>query len=224
MFTTPIVGGSPRRDLAVLASSYPARLFALCLGGKSAILAGSAGQLKMAGDMKTVTVFGSSQVGLGDKVYLDAVAIGEALAKAGCTVMSGGYFGVMEAVSKGAKRAGGRVIGVTTDQISLQFDVQPNRYLDEIVNYADLRDRLLHMVEHADGYLAMPGGIGTLHEIAETWELMRIGGVARRPFVCYGPMWAEIIAIMEGSPLLGQGYHGMITIARDLPAVIDAFS
>ena len=174
--------------------------------------------------MKIITVYGSSQVSPGDKVYLDAVAIGETLAKAGYTVMSGGYFGVMEAVSKGAKRAGGRVIGVTTDQISMQFDVQPNRYLDEIVNYADLRDRLLHMVENADGYLAMPGGIGTLHEIAETWELMRIGGVARRPFVCYGPMWAEVIKIMEGSPYLGDGYHGMITIAQDLPTVIEAFS
>ena len=174
--------------------------------------------------MKTVTVYGSSQVGPGDKDYRDAVAIGEALAKAGCTVMSGGYFGVMEAVSKGANSAGGRVIGVTTDQISLQFNVQPNRFLDEIINYADLRDRLLHMVENADGYLAMPGGIGTLHEIAETWELMRIGGIARRPFVCYGSMWAEVIAIMEGSPYLGPGYHGMITIARDVRTVIDAFS
>ncbi|MDE2775523.1 MAG: LOG family protein [Chloroflexota bacterium] len=174
--------------------------------------------------MKTITVYGSSQVGADHAVYQDALRIGAALAQSGYTVMSGGYFGVMEAVSKGAKMAGGRVIGVTTDQIGAQFDVQPNGYLDEIVNYADLRDRLLHMVENADGYLAMPGGIGTLHEIAETWELMRIGGVPRCPFVCYGPMWAEIIAIMEGSPFLGDGYHGMIAIARDVPAVIDAFS
>ena len=70
----------------------------------------------------------------------------------------------------------------------------------------------------------MPGGIGTMHEIAETWELMRIGGVPRRTFVCYGPMWAEIISIMEGSPYLGEGYQGMITMARDVPAVINAFS
>ena len=137
--------------------------------------------------------------------------------------MSGGYFGVMEAVSKGAKMAGGRVIGVTTDQIGRQFDVQPNSCLDEIVNYADLRDRLLHMVENADGYLAMPGGIGTLHEIAETWELMRIGGVPRRPFVCYGPMWAEIIDIMEASDYLGDGYHGMITLAQSVEDVVAAF-
>ena len=120
--------------------------------------------------------------------------------------------------------AGGHVIGVTTDQIGLQFNVQPNSYLDEIVNYADLRDRLLHMVEHADGYLAMPGGIGTLHEIAETWELMRVGGVPRQPFVCYGRMWADVIAILEESPYLADGYHGMISLARNPEEVMEIFS
>lgn len=173
--------------------------------------------------MKTITVYGSSQVGPDHKVYKDAVIVGRAFASAGCAVMTGGYLGVMEAISKGAKSVGGRVIGVTTDQIGAQFNVQPNSYLDEIVNYADLRDRLLYMVENADGYLAMPGGIGTLHEIAETWELMRISGVPRRPFVCYGPMWAQIIGIMEESPYLGDGYHGMITIARGLEQVVEAF-
>ncbi|MYD10799.1 MAG: LOG family protein [Chloroflexi bacterium] len=163
--------------------------------------------------MKTITVYGSSQVRPQQPEYEDAAAIGRALARAGYAVMSGGYYGVMEAVSKGAKSAGGRVIGVTTDQIGLQFNVEPNAYLDEIVNFADLRDRLLYMVEHADGYLAMPGGIGTLHEIAETWELMRIGGVPRRPFVCYGELWATVIGELENSAYLGDGYHGMIEIA-----------
>ena len=163
--------------------------------------------------MKTITVYGSSQVRPKQPEYEDAVTIGRALARAGYAVMSGGYYGVMEAVSKGAKSAGGHVIGVTTDQIGLQFNVEPNAYLDEIVNFADLRDRLLYMVEHADGYLAMPGGIGTLHEIAETWELMRIGGVPRRPFVCYGELWATVIGELENSDYLGDGYHGMITIA-----------
>ncbi len=173
--------------------------------------------------MNTITVFGSSQVGPDHPVYRDAEIIGGALARAGFAVMSGGYSGVMEAVSKGAKAAGGRVIGVITDQISLPFNARPNRYLDETVNYADLRDRLQHMAENADGFLAMPGGIGTLHEIAETWELMRIGGVPQAPFVCYGAMWADIIAIMEASPYLADGYRGMITFARDPAAVIAAF-
>jgi len=174
--------------------------------------------------MKTITVYGSSQVRPRQPEYEDATTIGRALAQAGHRVMSGGYYGIMEAVSKGAKLAGGHVIGVTTDQIGLQFDVKPNAYLDEVVNFADLRDRLLYMVENADGYLAMPGGIGTLHEIAETWELMRIGGIPRRPFVCYGSLWAKVIGELEHSAYLGDGYHGMIHIAQRPDEVMEIFT
>ena len=173
--------------------------------------------------MRTITVFGSSQIQPDDADYQATVAIGQGLARKGFTVMSGGYYGVMEAVSKGARACGGHVIGVTTDQIGLQFNIKPNAYNSEIVNFADLRDRLLYMVEEADGYLAMPGGIGTLHEIAETWELMRIGGLPRRPFVCYGPMWAEVVGRLETSPYLADGYHGMITLVQDPAAALDIF-
>ncbi len=164
--------------------------------------------------MKTITVYGSSQVRPQQPEYEDAITIGRALAQVGYAVMSGGYYGIMEAISKGAKLAGGHVIGVTTDQIGLQFNIKPNCYLDEVVNFADLRDRLLYMAENTDAYLAMPGGIGTLHEIAETWELMRIGGVPRRPFVCYGDLWTKVIGELENSAYLGDGYHGMIKFAQ----------
>ncbi|MCY4147500.1 MAG: LOG family protein [Chloroflexi bacterium] len=155
--------------------------------------------------MKTISVFGSSQVRPGDPVYADAEALGRGLAQAGYAVMSGGYRGVMEAVSKGAREAGGSVIGVTTDQISSRFAVQPNAWLSEIHHYALLRDRLLHMVERADGYLAMPGGVGTLHEIAETWELLRIGALPRRPFVVYGEMWKMLIRELQATRFLAGG-------------------
>ncbi|MDE2952085.1 MAG: LOG family protein [Chloroflexota bacterium] len=164
--------------------------------------------------MKTITVFGSSQVRPDQPLYDTAVEIGAGLARAGYKVMTGGYYGMMEAVSKGARQADGHVIGVTTDQIGKRFNVEPNAYNCEIVHFADLRDRLLYMVEQADAYLAMPGGTGTLHEIAETWELMRIGGIPDRPFICFGGLWQGIIAALQASPYLGAGYQGMITIAR----------
>lgn len=157
--------------------------------------------------MKTISVFGSSQVRPGDPVYDDAETIGRCLAQAGYAVMSGGYHGVMEAVSKGAREAGGHVIGVTTDQIGSRFAVQPNAWLSETHNYALLRDRLLHMVERADGYLAMPGGVGTLHELAETWELLRIGILPRRPFVVYGEMWTMLISELQATRFIAGGFE-----------------
>ena len=174
--------------------------------------------------MKTITVFGSAQVKQDSPDYQETERIGRGLARAGFTVMSGGYRGVMEAISRGAHSAGGHVIGVTTDQIGLQFNVNPNSYLDDVINFADLRDRLHYMVQHADGYLAMPGGIGTLHEIAETWELMRVGGIPSRPFMCYGRMWANIIGQLQDSAYLGDGYHGMIAFADSPAAVLEYFA
>ena len=174
--------------------------------------------------MKIITVFGSSQVTEGDSDYRVAEQIGRGLARAGYAVMSGGYLGVMEAVSRGAQAGGGHVIGVTTDQIGLQFNVCPNAYLDEVINFVDLRDRLHYMVQNGDGYLAMPGGIGTLHEIAETWELMRVGGIPHRPFVCYGPMWSELIGKLQESIYLGNGYHGMISLAGSIDDALEYFA
>jgi hypothetical protein len=149
-----------------------------------------------------------------DPLYQTGIEIGRGLASAGNAVMTGGYYGLMEAISKGAREAGGKVIGVTTDQIGKRYNVQPNAFNSEIVHFATLRDRLSYMVEHADAYLAMPGGTGTLHEIAETWEQMRIGGIPARPFVCYGELWEGILQALQDSPFLGAGYAGMIAIAH----------
>ena len=171
--------------------------------------------------MKTITVYGSSKVRPGDDEYEASVVMGRMLAEAGYKVMTGGYYGVMEAISKGANEAGGHVIGVITDQIGITFNIEPNQYLTETINFAELRDRLLYMVQEADGYVAMPGGVGTLHEIAETWELMRIGGTSTHPLVCYGSLWENVIGALQSSPYLGDGYEDMVTIAHTPEDVLE---
>ena len=171
--------------------------------------------------MKIITVYGSAKIRPGDVDYEASVIVGRRLAEAGYTVMTGGYNGAMEAISKGAHQAGGHVIGVTTDQIGKQYNIEPNAYIKEVINYTELRDRLLYMVQKADGYLAMPGGVGTLHEIAETWELMRINGVPKRPFVCYGPLWETIIHALQSSPYLSEDYHGLLSVAHTADQVIE---
>ena len=172
--------------------------------------------------MKTITVFGSSQLRPADPLYATTEQIGAALAKAGYRVVTGGYYGVMEAISKGACEAGGAVCGVTTDQIGARYNLEPNRFNTEIAHFASLRDRLSHMVAQGDAYLAMPGGTGTLHEIAETWELMRIGGIPTRTLICYGALWRGIIGALHESPWLGEGYAGMISFASTPAEVMAA--
>ena len=68
----------------------------------------------------------------GQPAYLEALHLGELLAKAGHEVVTGGYMGVMEAVSRGAAEAGGNVIGVTCKDIENWRPIDPNRWVTEL--------------------------------------------------------------------------------------------
>ncbi len=160
--------------------------------------------------MAIIAVFGSASVFTGDKAYDESVEVGKVLAEHGYTVMSGGYAGVMEAVSKGASHAGGHAIGVTTRQVGEKYNLKANAWVTEEICYDEIRDRLFHMVENADAYLAMPGGVGTLHELAETWELMRLDGIPHRPLMVYGEMWETIISTLRNTPFVDEAYCDML--------------
>src|SRR3990172_5023246 len=93
--------------------------------------------------MKTVTVFGSSRPAAGSDAYETARRLGAALARAGFIVASGGYGGVMEGVSRGAREAGGKTIGVT----AAVFRSQANAWVEEEIRVATWHERLLKLVE-----------------------------------------------------------------------------
>ena len=143
---------------------------------------------------RVAAIFGGSQTAPGSPVYDDTVALARDLARAGWTVMTGGYAGVMEAASRGAAEAGGHVVGVTCDQIeAARKGLRPNAWVKEEVKYATLRDRLYHLVERCDAAIAMPGGIGTLSEVALTWSLLQVGEIRPKPLVLVGRVWAEMV-------------------------------
>ncbi len=123
------------------------------------------------------------------------MALARNLARAGWTVMTGGYAGVMEAASRGAAEAGGHVVGVTCDHIeAARKGLRPNAWVKEEVKYTTLRDRLYHLVERCDAAIALPGGIGTLSEVALTWSLLQVGEIRPKPLVLVGRVWAETVA------------------------------
>ena len=96
--------------------------------------------------------------------------MGRVLATAGYAVLSGGYVGSMGAVSRGAAERGGRVIGVTC----AVFDPLPrNAWLTEEIKAPTMMDRLAIMIDRADGFVAVRGGIGTLSEVTLAWSLLQ---------------------------------------------------
>ncbi len=145
--------------------------------------------------IERVTVFGGSQPKPGDPAYQDALELGYLLAQAGYTVLNGGYIGSMEAVSRGANQAGGKVIGVTCDEVEAWRPVKANHWVTEEWHYHTLQERLFALVHNADAYLALPGGVGTLVELSLTWNLLITGVLLPRPLVLVGPGWNSAVNI-----------------------------
>ncbi len=146
-------------------------------------------------DSKVVTAFGSSRPREGDARYAEARSLGAALAAKGFTVCTGGYGGVMEAVSRGVKESGGRTIGVTAES----FRARPNRWVDEEVRVKTWQERLFELIRCGDGYVACPGGTGTLAELAVVWEMLNKSVMRGKPFVVLGEFWRPVIEyVREG--------------------------
>ncbi len=140
-----------------------------------------------------VTVFGGSQPKAGQASYQEAYELGKILAEAGHTVLTGGYIGTMEAVSKGAFEAGGHVIGVTCDDIEAWRKVKVNTWVKEERRFATLQERLNELVLACDAAIALPGGPGTLTEIALTWNLMIVDSMPRKTLILIGPGWRSVM-------------------------------
>jgi uncharacterized protein (TIGR00725 family) len=143
----------------------------------------------MAENTRIITVFGSSRPEEGHTDYAEALDLGRALATAGFTVCTGGYGGVMAAVSRGASEAGGRVLAVT----STFFRARANRWVHEESSVATWQERLFELVRRGDGYVACKGGTGTLVELAVVWEMLNKKAMEQRPFVVLGDFWQPIL-------------------------------
>ena len=132
-----------------------------------------------------ITVFGGSRCGPDSAEYKEALKLGRLLVEAGFDVCSGGYAGVMEAISRGAHEAGGHVIGVTMEQ----FKSAPNPYLKKIEPSADFYARLQILILHSDGYIALRGGMGTVTEISLVWNKLVMNVLSDRPLILLGDCW-----------------------------------
>jgi uncharacterized protein (TIGR00730 family) len=138
---------------------------------------------------QVVTVFGSSRPRPDDPQYASARALGVALAEKGWVVCSGGHAGVMEAVSRGAKEAGGRTLGVTAKSSSLRA----NRWIDEEIRVDTWQERLFELIARGHGYVACPGGTGTLVELAVVWEMLNKRVIRPKPMIVLGKFWQPVI-------------------------------
>ena len=138
---------------------------------------------------KIVTIFGGSRCGENSVEYRQAREVGERLAEAGFTICTGGYLGVMEAASRGAREKGGRVFGIVMNQ----FRSEPNRYLTDKVATNHFYDRLQNLIMRSVGFIAIRGGMGTVTEISLVWNKLQTGVIEKRPLVLLGDCWKPVV-------------------------------
>jgi uncharacterized protein (TIGR00725 family) len=170
--------------------------------------------------MANISVYGGSQTKPGEPLYQEALQLGRLLGAAGHTVITGGYIGTMEAVSRGAAEAGGHVVGITCDEIEAYRPGRPNPWVQEERRYRTLRERIGAMMDSCDGILALPGGPGTLTEISFTWNHLLIGAVSPRPLILIGPGWKATIDQLYSSLGAYVPFHqrGWVAFAPDVEA------
>jgi len=144
--------------------------------------------------IKIVSVFGTSSAKAGDKSFALAEEVGRSLAIAGFAIANGGYGGTMLAAAKGAREAGGEVIGVTC----AAFGRGPaNEHVSREIVTRSLSERLEMLVQLGSGYVVLPGGTGTLLELAMVWELKNKGFIGEdKPIILVGEYWSEVVDVV----------------------------
>jgi uncharacterized protein (TIGR00730 family) len=145
-------------------------------------------------DEIVVSVFGTGRAKAGEPAYGLAEQVGRALAQAGFAIANGGYRGTMYAAAKGAAEAGGTVIGVTCSAFK---NSGANEYITREIVTGSLDERLNKLVELGQGYVVLPGGTGTLLELALVWELKNKGFLDRgKPIVLAGEFWRPLVKLV----------------------------
>jgi uncharacterized protein (TIGR00730 family) len=146
-----------------------------------------------------ITVFGSARFRPDHPYYTLTREIGAKIARAGFTVMTGGGPGLMEAANRGAKEAGGVSVGCN---IVLPKEQKPNPYLDKFVEFRYFFIRKMMLVKYSYGFVAVPGGFGTMDELFEVATLIQTGKIKNFPVVLLGvEYWSPLVSFLRQSLL-----------------------
>ena len=140
-----------------------------------------------------VSIFGSARTDPENKYYAIAEELAYQLTQHKFGVITGGGPGIMEAGNKGAKRGGGKSVGLN---ILLPFEQEPNFYIDndKIINFDYFFVRKVMFIKYAQGFIVLPGGYGTLDEMFEALTLIQTKKSGKFPIILIGTeFWSGLI-------------------------------
>lgn len=142
--------------------------------------------------MSKITAFGSSSCPADSQLYNDAIEVCSYLASEGYSIVTGAYYGIMEAALFGAFSYNVDRIGVTTEFYKNKL---PNKYVKSPINSEDYNDRLLKLIELGDNYIVFDGGTGTLLELSYIWAMKSRGELKNKKIILFGSNWYNLLHI-----------------------------
>jgi uncharacterized protein (TIGR00730 family) len=152
-----------------------------------------------------ISVFGSARTPVDHAFYATGEQIGRLLVEAGFAVMTGGGPGTMEAANKGASEAGGISVGLG---IELPYESGLNEWVDVGVNFRYFFARKTMFVKYSQGFVVLPGGVGTLDEMFEALTLVQTKKVTSFPIVLVGSdYWSGLLGWMRDTVLAEGMVH-----------------
>jgi len=168
-----------------------------------------------------LAAFGSSRIGSEAAVYQDVFELSRKIALSGWDGITGGHQGMMAAFSEGMHAGGRHIRGITLER----FPTPPDNTFSEEIRARDFFDRMGTMIEQAQAWLVLPGGLGTLAELSMTWDLVAIRVLEPRPLLLYGDMWQPIVnTLSEQLVLSADRAFETIRICHSHQDVLDALS
>ena len=168
-----------------------------------------------------ISIFGSARTPSNHPNYKLTVEIAKAVSESGYGIISGGGPGIMEAANKGAQEANGVSVGLN---IVLPFEQQSNPYIDKdkLIDFQYFFVRKVMFVKYAQGFIVMPGGVGTLDELFEAFTLLQTSKVNKYPIILVGvEYWSGLIEWIKNR-LLKE--HNISPEDLDLIEVVDTLS
>ena len=166
-----------------------------------------------------VSIFGSARTKPDHRYYKLAEEVASKIVNHGYGVITGGGPGIMEAGNKGAYLAGGTSVGLN---IELPFEQSHNEFIDndKLLNFDYFFVRKVMFVKYAQGFVVLPGGVGTLDELFEAITLIQTGKIGRFPIILVGSSyWAGILDWIKTVML--ELEHNISTEDLDLFNVVD---
>jgi uncharacterized protein (TIGR00730 family) len=169
-----------------------------------------------------IAVFGSARTAVDDPYYAKCIELGAALVREGFAVITGGGPGAMEAANRGASEAGGVSVGLG---IELPYEEGVNEFVNVGVNFRYFFARKTMFVKYSQGFIVLPGGLGTFDEMFEALTLAQTQKVTSFPIVLIGiDYWSGLLDWLRNTVMaakkIGPADLDMLHLTDDIEEAV----